>query len=216
MTKTRAELRKRIRGVLFDFDGTLTYPGALDFPAIKREINCPPDIPILEYLDTLPHEQRARLTKILEAKEEAAAEASFPNIGAERCLSALKQRGVLLGILTRNSMQAVRLALKKFEGSMLEDFAAIITREESLPKPHPDGVRQAATRMDISTSELMVVGDFRFDVMAGKAAGAVTVLLKNTDKSVMSAGDPKPDYTVSYLKEVVKIIDALQPTASLQ
>jgi hypothetical protein len=43
-----------IKGVLFDFDGTLTMPGALDFPAIKREMGCPPDFPILEYLETVP------------------------------------------------------------------------------------------------------------------------------------------------------------------
>jgi hypothetical protein len=29
--------------VLFDFDGTLTHPGALDFAAIKREVGCPAD-----------------------------------------------------------------------------------------------------------------------------------------------------------------------------
>ena len=28
----------RLRAVVFDFDGTLTRPGALDFPAIKREV----------------------------------------------------------------------------------------------------------------------------------------------------------------------------------
>ena len=55
---------KRIKGVLFDFDGTLTLPGALDFPAIKRELNCPPDIPILEYLETVPAELKPPLMKI--------------------------------------------------------------------------------------------------------------------------------------------------------
>ena len=41
-----------IKGVLFDFDGTLTRPGALDFPAIKQELGCPADQAILEYLET--------------------------------------------------------------------------------------------------------------------------------------------------------------------
>ena len=42
----------KIKGILFDLDGTLTCPGALDFPSIKREMNCPGDTPILEYLET--------------------------------------------------------------------------------------------------------------------------------------------------------------------
>ena len=40
----------RIDAVLFDFDGTLTQPGALDFPALKRDIGCPQGIPVLEFM----------------------------------------------------------------------------------------------------------------------------------------------------------------------
>ena len=45
----------RLRAVLFDFDGTLTHPGALDFAAIKREVGCPPDQFVLEWILALPH-----------------------------------------------------------------------------------------------------------------------------------------------------------------
>jgi hydrogenase expression/formation protein HypE len=203
---------KRIKGVLFDFDGTLTYPGAIDFSAIKQELCCPPDMAILEYLETIPPGEQAPLMAILEAKENDAARASLPNMGAEKVLSALKEKGLPVGIITRNSMQSVCVALEKFSQTTVQDFAAVITREKSLPKPHPDGVYQAAERMGISPSELMVVGDFRFDVLAGKAAGAITVLLQNSDKSVMAAGDPQPDYTVNHLQEILAIIDALTAT----
>lgn len=200
--------KHKIKAVLFDFDGTLTYPGAIDYPAIKRELQCPPDMPILEFLETLSPDKQAPLTAILEAEEETAAQASLPNIGAEKCLSTLKKRGIPIGIITRNSMQSVRVALEKFQGITLEDFPAVITREQALPKPSPDGVFQAAKRMGISTSELLVVGDFRFDVMAGNAAGAHTVLLKNSDRSVMIKGDPDPDFTVNHLEEILDVIDA--------
>jgi hydrogenase expression/formation protein HypE len=197
---------KRIKGVLFDFDGTLTLPGALDFPAIKREISCPPDIPILEYLETVPAEIKPSLMKILESKEEKAAVESLPNVGAEECLLTLRDKGVLLGIITRNSLPSVRLALARFETVRLHDFSAVITRDDSLPKPHPDGVHKACERMGLAASELMVVGDFRFDVMAGKAAGACTVLLTNGRPSVMTPGDPAPDFTVTRLEEILQIV----------
>jgi len=197
---------KRIKGVLFDFDGTLTLPGALDFPAIKRELDCPPDLPILEYLETVPAALKPSLIKILESKEEKAAEESLPNVGAEECLLILRDKGVLVGIITRNSLPSVRLALARFETVRLHDFSAVITRDDSLPKPHPDGVHKACERMGLAASELMVVGDFRFDVMAGKAAGACTVLLTNGRPSVMAPGDPEPDFTVTCLEEILQLL----------
>ncbi len=195
-----------IKGVLFDFDGTLTLPGALDFPAIKERLGCPPDEPVLEYLETQPATRRVELTKILEEFEEGAAEISRPNNGAEKCLSSLKKKGFLLGILTRNRLSSVERALEKFDGISIRDFAAVITREGSLPKPNPEGVFKAAREMGLLPEELLVVGDFRFDVMAGKAAGAKTVFLTNDGRSLMSQGDSEPDYTFSYLEELLEIL----------
>ncbi len=196
-----------IKGVLFDFDGTLTRPGALDFPAIKLELGCPVDQPILEYLETVAPARRAELMKILEKKEDSAALASQPNKGAEKCLMNLRNRWVALGILTRNSLSSVIKALQQFSGVTAEDFSAIITRDVSQPKPHPDGVLQAARLMGLSSSELLVVGDFRFDVMAGKAAGAWTALLTDGERSAMAPGDPRPDFTISHLEKIFDILE---------
>jgi len=198
---------KNIKGILFDFDGTLTRPGALDFPAIKREMNCPDEKPILEYIETLDPASRSRLRTILESKEEQAAEESLPNQGAEELLSALRSKGILLGIITRNSLKSVSRMLDKFDGITIQDFAAIITRDDARPKPHPDGVYQAASKMGLIPSEILVVGDFRFDVMAGKAAGATTALLTNGGRSEMDTGDPSPDYTINILEEILEIME---------
>jgi hydrogenase expression/formation protein HypE len=205
MNRTENKAKNRIMGILFDFDGTLTYPGALDFPAIKREMNCPEEMPILEYLETQNPARRSALLNILESREEQAAEESYPNTGAEKCLAILKQKRLLLGIITRNNLKSICLALKRFDHITIDDFAAVITRDDSLPKPHPDGVHQAARRMGIPTSALLVVGDFRFDVLAGRAAGAVTVLLTNRGTSAMAPGDPEPDFLVNCLEEIFEL-----------
>jgi hypothetical protein len=42
--------------------------------------------------------------------------------------------------------------------------------------------------------------------MAGKAAGACTVLLTNGTPSVMTPGDPAPDYTVACLEEILQLV----------
>ena len=171
--------KHNIKGILFDFDGTLTYPGALNFPAIKRELNCPEDTPILEYLDTQPEDRRAELLKILELREEQAAEGSLPNKGAERCISVLKNKGFALGILTRNTRRAVSLALEKFDGIRPEDFAAVITRENSLPKPHPDGLLKILSHFKIVPRQALYVGDSQVDAEAAAAAQIPFVAYRN-------------------------------------
>ena len=191
-----------IKGVLFDFDGTLTRPGALDFPAIKKALGCPLDQPILEFLDTQPPDLRARLEKILEEEEDRAAEICRPNRGAEKCLSVLKERQIPMGILTRSRLNPIRKALERFKGITIDDFDAIVTREMSLPKPHPEGVIRAAAEMGLLPSELVVVGDFRFDVISAKRAGAMAVLLTNGGESVMTPDDPQPDYTITRLEDL--------------
>jgi len=209
MSEARREKHARVKGILFDFDGTLTIPGALDFPAIKKALGCPPDLPILEYLETLPPPRKGPLLEILERSEEQAAQHSLPNKGAEDCLDVLMRKGLMFGILTRNSLQSLQKAFEKFMRLNLRSFAAIITREDCLPKPHPDGVRRAARDMGVFPHELLVVGDFRFDIIAGYEAGARTVLLTNGRAPVLFPEDPAPDYTVDCLEELPVIVDRI-------
>jgi HAD superfamily hydrolase (TIGR01509 family) len=195
-----------IKGVLFDFDGTLTLPGALDFPAIKKAMGCPLDQLILEFVESQPPDQQAGLMEILEEREDIAARASLPNRGVEKCLRTLRKKQIPVGILTRNRLESVKKSLVQFKEVTIDDFDAIVTREMSLPKPHPDGVIKAAAEMGVSPEELLVVGDFRFDVIAGKRAGASTVLLTNGGESVMAPDDPQPDYTISRLEDLPALL----------
>ncbi|HSO18760.1 MAG TPA: hypothetical protein VLT88_04855, partial [Desulfosarcina sp.] len=74
----------RIKAVLFDFDGTLTEPGALDFQAVKQSIGCPPDQPVLEHIHGLPDgDRQAEAHTVLHAMELAAARQARPNDGLE-------------------------------------------------------------------------------------------------------------------------------------
>lgn len=196
-----------IKGVLFDFDGTLTLPGALDFPGIKRILGCPLEHPILEFIALQPPEDRPGLLRILEEQEDLAAGTSIPNHGAEICLQILKGKKMPFGILTRNSLRSVQRAFEQFESVSIDDFAAVITREISLPKPHPHGVLEAARLMRLFPWDVAVVGDFRFDIISGKRAGAVAILLTNGGRSVMDPEDPKPDYIIAHLEELPALLD---------
>jgi HAD superfamily hydrolase (TIGR01509 family) len=193
---------KEIKAVLFDFDGTLTRPGSLDFGAIRTAIGAPAGLPILEHIATLaPGVKRNRAIRILEKFELAAAKKSRPNPGAETLVAFLKKRGLKLGILTRNSLISVRTALRNFRRVQASDFDAIVTRHDpARPKPSPDGVRLAARKMGIKPAALLVVGDYIFDIQAGRRAGARTAFL--VSPATRHFPDPPADVTIRALKEL--------------
>ena len=171
----------RLRAVLFDFDGTLTRPGALDFAALKREIGCPPSSFVLEWIEALDEgPQRREALAALERFELAGAEGSTPNAGAEALVRSLRDAGLKVGVLTRNGRAAVDAALARFPHLDAGAFDVVVTRDDApAPKPAPDGVLHAAAAMDVPPRELLVVGDYVLDVLAGKAAGSVTAYLTN-------------------------------------
>ncbi len=173
----------RLRAVLFDFDGTLTRPGALDFAAFKREIGCPPDRFVLEWIEALAEgPQRREALASLERFELAGAAGSEPNAGAEELVLRLRGAGLRIGVLTRNGRAAVDAALARFARLDASAFDVVVTRDdEPAPKPAPDGVLHAAEAMGVAPEELLVVGDYVLDVLAGQAAGAVTAYLTNGD-----------------------------------
>jgi HAD superfamily hydrolase (TIGR01509 family) len=207
----------RLRAVLFDFDGTLTRPGALDFPALKREVGCPADSLVLEWIEALPSGARrddARAT--LERFELTAAAASEPNDDAEPVIRGLRAQGLRIGVLTRNGLPAVRRALARFRGLDADDFDVIVTRDDGIaPKPAPDGVLHAAAAMGVSPQETLVVGDFVLDVKAGRAAGALTAYLTNAGAGELPGDGPhelgRPDdsacdFVVQGLAELDEVV----------
>ncbi len=171
----------RLRAVLFDFDGTLTRPEALNFTGIKRELGCPPEQFLLEWIQGLPRGARKEHAfAALERFERRGAAASTPNEGAEELVRELRARGLLLGIVTRNSLAAVQCALERFALLTEADFHVIVSRDDDAAlKPAPDSVLLAARMLGVAPAETLMVGDYIIDVQAGRAAGTVTAYLTN-------------------------------------
>jgi len=196
----------QIQAVLFDFDGTLTDPGALDWAALKARLGCPLDQPVLEFMEGLPEERlRREAEAALDEFEAQGAAASQPANGAEKVVRKLRQMGLKLGILTRNSRAAVERSLKNFTSLTSGDFDLIVTRETPVPiKPSPRGVELFAETIRVPVSDVLVVGDFRLDIEAGAAAGAMTVLLDHGLSE--SAFTVMPDYRIERLGRLIDIV----------
>jgi len=199
-----------IKGILFDFDGTLTVPGAINFLEIKASLGCPPEVPILEFIESLDNNEQQKAYSLLDRHEDRAARISFPAQDAEVVVRELKKKDLPLGIITRNSLNAVLLSLNNFDQVTADDFAIILTRDDGTPKPDPAGVVIAAHTMGIVTEELLLVGDFSLDIMAGHAAGARTVLIVH-DTTRIIPPHPEPDYRINHLRELLPIVSSSNP-----
>lgn len=199
-----------IQAVLFDFDGTLTRPGALDFGRIKTAVGCPSEIPVLEYVQGIGDPARRREAfLLLEKFEMQGALASEPNEGAEEILAYLQERKIPIGILTRNTLKTVTRALENFEHTRISDFKLVVTRDDHLkPKPDPDGIIWAAEKMGVRPEDILMVGDFAFDMQAGERAGAWTVFLDNRGGPEKSA---ESCFTISRLQELKAILEMGRP-----
>ncbi len=209
-----------VKGVLFDFDGTLTAPGAIDFSAIRKLLGCPDHMPILEFICLLKETEQETSLALLNRFEHQAALESIPAPGSIDLLLFLGRKNIPAGILTRNSLNSVLTALKRFKGIKPGDFAVILTRDDDIPpKPHPAGVKAAAQRMGIKPSELLFVGDFSFDILAGNSAGAKTALFSR-DHLPLNCSCLRPDYIISSIRELIPIIcpcdsEGLPPVSNL-
>jgi HAD superfamily hydrolase (TIGR01509 family) len=161
---------------VFDMDGTLTL-AVHDFEAIKRALDIPLSADILGHLASLPEDvAAAKHAWLLEHERELALTAA-PAPGAIELVRELHGRGCRLGILTRNAHE---LALLTLQAIGLDDCFAVpdvIGRDEAPPKPDPGGLLHLAARWQVAPHELVMVGDFRFDLECARAAGARSVLV---------------------------------------
>ena len=196
----------RIKAVLFDFDGTLTKPGALNFPFLKKTIGCPADIPVLEFIENLPTSfQQEQAFSILERFEANAAVLSEPNSGALDLIHYLRSNGIGIGIITRNTLSSVEKALKNFEGIDISYFDVIISRDTPVKlKPSGDGIMLAAQTLNVDVNQVMMVGDYIFDIQAGKKAGCFTAFLDYGTGS--GSTKIESDVVVSSLNELKKLV----------
>jgi HAD superfamily hydrolase (TIGR01509 family) len=161
---------------IFDMDGTLTI-GVHDFAHMRRELGLQENVPILEALNAMPQELSAPLWESLNEMEVYYAEKSSPMLGVTEILQKLHSRGAQLAILTRNTMPVVERTLQACGIEHFFPTEHILDRDSCLPKPSPDGIRKLLDYWQADSDDTVMVGDYLFDLQAGKAAGAVTIHL---------------------------------------
>lgn len=168
---------RRYTAYIFDLDGTLTRPGLIDFDAIKRQIGCPPGQTILEFLDGLAGEALRDAWAVIDAVERESVTWTAANFAVYQVMAELAATGAQCFILTRNGRWATRATLQHL--GLAPYITDMVCREDAAPKPDPEGIRTLESRWRLDPGRTLMVGDYRFDVATGAAAGVATAFLTN-------------------------------------
>jgi HAD superfamily hydrolase (TIGR01509 family) len=188
-----------VNGILFDMDGVVVHQ-RLDFLAIKQEIFGSTHGYILERMAELPPTERARAEAVLERHETVAAAEAEAMDGILPFLAWMDERALRRGLVTRNSRKSVEIVLARLGLR----FDAVVTREDAPPKPAPEPVWLACRRMGVTPAEVLFVGDFEFDMLAGHRAGVRTVLLRGPGLETSQHAD----LMVSSLGELRELLES--------
>jgi HAD superfamily hydrolase (TIGR01549 family) len=110
----------------------------------------------------------------------------------------LAERGVRLGILTRNARELAHVTLEAI--GLADCFAVedILGRDEAAHKPDPAGLLHLANAWQVPASQMVMVGDYRFDLDCGRAAGAKTILVNLPE-------NPWPELTDWYARDCLEL-----------
>jgi len=223
--KPMKPLLSTVDSVLFDLDGTLVETN-IDFPLMKREMfrlavdagMSADDLAGLDILGVVDSAARfltdarkpadaARLReeamRILEEIELRHAGETREIPFAKELVSRIRERGIPIGIVTRNCRPASELSLR------IADIQAdvLICREDSdNHKPHPEPVLLALSRLHADPRNSVMVGDHIMDVQCGKAAGTKTIGFLRPDRADDFFDDVAPDFVTRDLREVLDAI----------
>jgi HAD superfamily hydrolase (TIGR01549 family) len=167
----------RVRGVVFDLDGTLVVE-QLDYDAIRVELGFPPRQPLLEGIAALPEAEQIRARAVLHRHEQAAALTATLNTGVTAFLDWLDRRGVRRALFSRNSRAAVGVVLERCGMR----FDLVVAREDGPHKPSPHGLLHICSVWNLPPAEVLMIGDYLYDIQAGNQAGTRTALVTHGRK----------------------------------
>lgn len=184
---------------IFDMDGTLV-DSALNFDAMRSELNFPTGASILEHIETLNKHEQEKAFEVVHRHESEGAARAIEMPGVTDLLVTLNSLEKKTAVLTRNSKIVTDITLEKFDWR----FDIVLTRDcITLQKPHPEGLLKICKDLSIAIQKSCYIGDYKFDLEAASNAGMYGILY---DQNSNSEFKDLADYTYSNHQEFLKLL----------
>ncbi|MFT5112508.1 MAG: HAD superfamily hydrolase (TIGR01509 family) [Parasphingorhabdus sp.] len=185
-------------------DGTLTH-AVHDFEVMRLELGLAPGAMILEVIAELPEDEAKVMDEKLFDMELKLAQQATPQPGAAELLTQLKSSNRNIGILTRNSEKLVEVTLGACGLLHFFNKEDLVGREHCAPKPQPDGIFRLLEQWQVPAKDAVIVGDFRFDLEAGRAAKISTIHFDQPDTNLWAEFS---DFRVTQLNQLTLMVQA--------
>ncbi|MCD8199278.1 MAG: pyrophosphatase PpaX [Phascolarctobacterium sp.] len=214
-----------IKGLLFDFDGTLANTIDLILATFRHTFkHClNREIPEREIIKTfgLPlAEAMARYAPTPAKAEEMCAVYREYNLtnhdrmikeipGTRDALENFHKQGLKLAVVTSKKNAMTRRGLKCCG---LDPYVSVVVSSEDTArsKPHPEPMLKACELLGLKPEECICVGDSPFDLQSGRAAGALTAAVTYTSfvwQDILEDG--QPDFIIDNICDLITIIDKI-------
>jgi len=186
-------MKKKIRAVIFDLDGTL-LDTAPDFVVAVNQLRIQHQLPLLaddiiraqvsngaralvklaltideDHLDFEQHRKT-----LLSAYLQHIAVHTKPFVGIERLIRLLADHNIVWGIAT-NKPATYTLPLMAALNMQPPPSCVICPDHVSRAKPDPESLLLASQQLNCAPNEIIYVGDHLRDIECGKAAGSITI-----------------------------------------
>lgn len=213
---------KKIKAVMFDYDGTLMDTNSIIIESWQHTFRTVvgrehPEEELYgtfgEILhDTMkrffPHEDVERCVEIYRSYQVGRYQKMiqmFP--GMENLVRELHSQGILTAVVTSRLLPTTMQGLEKY--GMDDAFDAVVTcKDTEAHKPDPAPVLFCAEKLDIEPGEALMVGDTAYDIICGNRAGARTALVSWSAACVgkQLEGEAKPDFTAKTAADILAFV----------
>lgn len=212
-------MTKKIKALLFDFDGTLldtneliiqTFEHVLNkhFPGkYSREDILPFLGPTLDETFGLVDAKNADqlIGEYREWNITHHDELSKEFDGVSQTLRELKEQGYQLAIVSTKKNHMVHKGIELLEAGNI--FDTIIGYDDVLKtKPNPEPILLALERLGVDRDEAMMIGDNYHDVVGGQNAGVKTAGVAWTIKGEAFLQKYNPDYMLQHISDLHTIL----------
>ena len=175
------------QAVLFDLDGTLvdTVPLIVKtYRQVFRDLKIPwgdddvvghIGLPLVDIAGNFGVDDRDRFVELYQHYYKIEHDNStkvFP--GTLEMLSHLREMGIKLGLVTSKGKPVTTRTLAFTKLDRLLD-TIVTAHDVANPKPHPEAMEKALTALAAQPERTIMVGDSRFDILAGKGSGTRTL-----------------------------------------
>jgi HAD superfamily hydrolase (TIGR01509 family) len=214
--------RLKVRGILFDLDGTIVDSREAYLEAARTAFETLGRKPLekrtaleipkrleqgLAVDDLVGADVRAFLKVYLRTYYSVTKYKTKPVAHVHATLDALSRRAKL-ALITMRFVPKTDVVEELQQFGLAHFFTYVVTALDTRkPKPSPEGLIMTVEALDVDLCDCVVVGDSVTDVRAGKSAGALTVAVLSGLFSRKELAEENPDLIIKDVSELPRFLD---------